>query len=131
MIGERVYIRQQPAALPWEPQCLILADQMLERFQQPDKYFKLYAMFGYSIQDYTRDIKDELIDLTYPYILIFLGTMQFGLFDWLKNYEAVSQLLKAINEVNSNSHVLITGLVPRPIDYPHLRKHCENFNSSY
>ena len=41
-------------------------------------------MFGYSIQDYTADVRDELIDLTYEYVIVFLGTMQLGLFDSLK-----------------------------------------------
>ena len=88
-------------------------------------------MFGYSVLDYARDIRDELIDLMYPYIVIFLGTMQFGLFDSIKNYQQVSELLNVINSINLNSHVLITGLIPRPIDYTYSRKRCENYNSLY
>ena len=131
VVGHKVLIRQQPAAPPRQPQVLILTDQMLERFPQPDKYFKLLSMFGYSIQDYTVDVRDELIDLTYEYVIVFLGTMQLGLFDSLKNYEAVSALVTAINRITPNSHVLVTGLVPRPMDYPHSRKRCENVNNSY
>ena len=104
---------------------------MLEKIPQPDKYFKLVSMFGYTIQNYTADVKDELIDLTYEYVVLFLGTMQLGLFDSLRNYEAVSALVTAINQIKPNSHVLVTGLVPRPLDYPHSCKRCESVNSSY
>ena len=131
VIGDRVLIRQQPAQPPRQPQILILTDQMLEKFLNEDKYFKCLAMFGYTLADYTRDVKDELIDLNFPYIIIFLGSMQLGLFESLAVYKQVSELLKAINQVNSNSHVLITGLVPQPMDYPKSRKTCENYNSSY
>ena len=85
VIGEKVLIRQQPAAPPPEPQILVLSDQMLERAPTQDKYMKVLSMFGYALLDYTHDINDELIDLTFPYIIIHLGTMQLGLFDPVKN----------------------------------------------
>ena len=88
-------------------------------------------MFWYTLQDYVRDIDDDLIELTFPYIIVFLGSMQLGLFDSITNYQHVAKLLQAINNKNSKSHVLISGLVPRPMDYPDSRKQCENFNSSY
>ena len=131
VIGDKVLIRQQPPYPPERPQILLLTDQMMEKLPQPDKYIKMFSMFGYSLQDYTRDITDELIELTYPYIIVFLGTMQLGLYDSVKNYQDVSALLKAINAVNDKSHVLISGLVPRPLDYPDSRKRCENYNGSY
>ena len=104
---------------------------MLEKFPQPDKYFKMVCMFGYTIQDFTRDIKDELIELTFPYVVLHLGTLQIGLFDSIKNYEAVSSFMHQVNEVSPNSYVLVSGLIPRPMDHPHPRKRCENYNSSY
>ena len=116
---------------PPEPQILLLTDQVLERMPQPDKYIKMLSMFGYSIKDYTRDIQDDLIDLTFPYIIVFLGTLQLGLFDSIRNYQEVEALLLAINAVNDKSHVVISGLVPRPMDYPDSRKRCENVNSSF
>ena len=129
VIGETVFVRQQPAQPPDRPQILILTDQMLEQFPQPDKYFKLCAMFGYTIRDYQCDIEDELIELTYPYIVIFLGSLQLGLFDSIKNYEQMASLMRVIHK-NPNSHVLVSGLVPRPLDFPQSRKRCENYNSS-
>ena len=131
VVGERVLIGQQPAQPPSQPQILILSDQMLEKFPRDDKYFKCMSMFGYTLRDYTRDVNDELINLTYPYIIIFLGTMQIGLFESLAVYKNVSELTEVIRQQNNKSHILFTGLVPRPMDYPKSRKLYENYNNSY
>ena len=104
---------------------------MLERFPQDDKYFKCHAMFGYTLRDYVRDTDDELIDLHFPYIAVFLGSLQLGRFEATKIYKDVNDLMKSIAQQNNRAQVLITGLVLRPTDYPKSRKYCENYNSSY
>ena len=76
VVGEKVLIRRQPAGPPQDPQVLILTDQMLDRFSRPDRYLHVLAMVGYSLKDYIRDVQDELINLQFPCICIFLGTLQ-------------------------------------------------------
>ena len=87
-------------------------------------------MTGYSMANYTSDIEMELIDLNYEYILIFLGTMQLGVFDARKNAREVYELVRAVNQFNKNSMITFTWLVPRPMDYPRSRCRSENFNRS-
>ena len=131
VVGDRVLIHQQPASPPAEPQIIVLSDQMLDNFPRNDKYVKCLAMFGYSLVDYTRDINDKLIDLSYPYIIIFLGTMQLGLFEASRLFRELSDLMQAITTVNNKSHVMVSGLVPRPMDYGKSRRVCERYNMSY
>ena len=88
-------------------------------------------MFGYTLQDFTRDVRDDLIDLNYPYIVIFSGTLQLGLFDAIKNYKACVELVVAITDINAYSHIVFSGLLPRPMDFAQSRKRCEQYNSSY
>ena len=104
---------------------------MLDKFPQPDRYIKLLAMFGYTFNDYARDVSDELIDLNYPYIIVHLGTLQIGLFEAVKNYEMVLKLGAEISAVNSCAHLVISGLLLRPMDYPQSRCRCEMYNTSF
>ena len=131
VVGNKVVIRQQPAAVPPQPQVLVLADQMLERFQHPDKYMNVIAMVGHTINDYVRDIKDELIEMNYPYIIIFLGTMQLGVFDVTKLQQEAAGLVEEIQKQSPSSMIIFSGLVPRPLDHPRLRKRCENYSQAY
>ena len=130
VVGTKVLLRQQPAAPPETPKILVLTDQMMDHFQRPDRYIKCLAMTGYAMDTYTVDIELGLIDLNYEYIVIFLGTMQLGVFEARKNAAEVFKLVKAINTVNPNSMITFTGLVPRPMDFPRSRCRSENFNRS-
>ena len=128
VVGQRVVIRQQAAGPPTSPQVLVLADQMLECTQRPDKYLHVLAMVNYSLTDYARDIEDELIDLNYPHIIIFLGTMQLGIFEAVKVQQEVKKLMMVINSASPNSLVMFTGLLPRPMDHLRSRSVCESYN---
>ena len=128
VMGERVYLRQQQAGPPPEQQVLVLSDQILTRFPTPDKYIKCLSMVGYDLKAYTSDLELELIDVNFPYIIIFLGTMQLGEFDAIKQKELIRNLVSAIRVFNENAHVVFSSLVPRPVDYPHSCKVSENFN---
>ena len=92
---------------------------------------KVHAMTGYALHNYTQDVRDGFLDLQFPYIIVMLGTMQIALFDAKKVHREVFDFLKALNERNKNSHVLFSGLVPRPIDYPRSRVRCENYSRAY
>ena len=81
IIGDKVWIRKQPNSPPPSPHILLLSDQMVEGFQIPDRYIHPNIMVGYSIKDFTNDIRDSAIDLNYPYILVFLGSLQLSAFD--------------------------------------------------
>ena len=127
-----MFLRQQPAALPPVPQVLVMSDQMLEDAQQGDKYLKVLAMVGYTSSNYTQDVRDGFVQvLQYPYIVVFLGTMQLGIFDSRQVQKQVFELMKAITEVNPCSHVVFSGLIPRPIDFHRSRMRCENYSRSY
>ena len=122
VVGNKVVIQQQLVAVPPRPQVVVLADQMLERFQRLDKYMNVVAMVGHSISDY---IQDELIDLNYPYIIIFLGTMQLEVFDSSNTHHEVRTLVEEIQKQASSSMIIFSGLVPHPLDPP---PHCENYS---
>ena len=131
VIGEKVLIRQQPPAPPPTPQILILSDQMLKSFVQPDKYINCIAMVGYSLRDYVKDIQDELIKLDYPYIVFFVGTMQLGTFDSRALHKDIADLMKVIMEQSPNSLVVMSGLVLRPLDYLQSKMRCLNYNRAF
>ena len=131
MVGERVLVRQQPASPPPTPQVLVLTDQMMEDWKSQDKYLKVFPMVGYTMLNYAQDIRDGFVELQYPYIVVFLGTMQFVKFDSRQVQKDAHQLMEAINDVNPYSHVVFSGLVPRPLDFPQSRVRCENYSRSY
>ena len=81
VVGQCVWIRQQPPGLPSNPEILLITDQMMEGFQVPDKYIVPTIRVGYSLQDYTNDIKDSALDLNFPYILVYIRTLQLRMFD--------------------------------------------------
>ena len=54
----------------------------------------------------------------FSYIVVFLGMMQIGLFDGLKNYQHMHKFMEAMVEVNPNAHVTFSSLVPRLTDHP-------------
>ena len=59
------------------------------------------------------------------------GTMQLGVFQQEKVYCEVGDLLGAINEVNPFSHVIFSGLILRPIDFPRSRSRCDSYSRAY
>ena len=131
VVGSRIMIRQQPAAPPPSPEVLLITDEVLTNFQQPDKYIKAYAMQGYTLQDYTNDIRYSMIEIKYPYIVVHLGTMQLGVFDPKKLNRVVTEFMKAINQISSNSLVVFSGLVPHPMDHPRSRANCLQYSQAY
>ena len=88
-------------------------------------------MTGYTLKDYMNDIKDQMIDVKYPYVLFFIGSMQLGLFDPKVITKQVSELVKVIHQFSKNTMVVFSGLVPRPMD--HFRSHlrCRNYSKLY
>ena len=131
VIGEKVLIWQQPAYPPSQPQILLLTDKCWKSSHNPTNTSRWFACLDTPYRISPGDIKDELIELTFSYVVLHLGTLQKGLFDSIKNYEAVSSFMHQVNEVSPNSYVLVSGLIPLPMDHPHSRKRCENYNSSY
>ena len=131
VIGERVLIRQQPALPPSSPQILVLTDQVMELWQNNDKYLKVIPMMGYTLKNYTQDIRDGFIELQFPYIIIYVGTMQVGLFDPKKVHREVFEVLKAINERNKMSHIVFCSLAPHPLDHVRSKKIYENYSLVY
>ena len=127
--GSRVLIRQQPAAPPTQPEILLLSDEMLSHMSINDKYFKCVIMYGYSFQNYVQDIQDQLIDVDIPYVLVFIGSLQLGIFHPDKVNEEVSVLMQEINAINNTSLVVFSGVVPRPLDHHRSRNCCINYNS--
>ena len=95
-----------------KPKILVLTDQMLELIQRPDKYLHVLAMTNYAIHDYIRDLQDELIDVEFPFIVIYLGTMQIGVFDSKALQKQVVDLMLIIHKRNPSAWVTFTGLVP-------------------
>ena len=130
VIGNKVLIRQQPAAPPRSPEILVLSDEMLSNFKNPDKYIKCLAMFGYTFSNYSQDIRDELIDVNFEYILFFLGTMQLGVFDPQKLMREITQVMHSIVAVNDKSLVIFCGVAPRPLDHHRSRARCVNYNKA-
>ena len=110
--GEQMLIQQQPAGPPQSPEILLLTDEMLSGFKSPDRYIKCMAMFGYSMHNYYQDITDDLIDVSYPYILIFLGTMQLGVFHPQDLDQQVHKLVQAIVGSSQNLLIIFCGVVP-------------------
>ena len=118
VLGDRVLIRQQPVSPPPVPQILVLSDQMLSEFQSPDRYIVCTVMSGYTLKDYANDIRDSALDLNYPYIIIYLGTMQLGIFKSAATAKDLKELIVAISNFSPKSMIVVSGLVPRPLDYP-------------
>ena len=77
------------------------------------------------------NIRDELIDLNFPYIVMFLGTMQMTAFDSREVHKQVKEIMLEITRASPNSMVLFAGLVPCPIDHPRSRVRCENYSRSF
>ena len=118
---------QQPVGLPVLPQILVLTDQMMDLCACPDKYLHVLAMVNYSMTDYTRDVEDELVDLNFPFIIVFLGTMQLGVYGTQKVQKEVTRLMRSIQKQISSALVTFTSLVPRLMDHLHSRSLCEKF----
>ena len=115
---------------PVSPQILLLSDQMLEQFVRPDKYIKCLAMKDYDWKQFARDIEDDLIDVDLPHCVVFLGAMQLGIYEPRAAHSDIGKLVQLMVERNPGINVVITGLVPRLVDYNHSRKRCEFMNSS-
>ena len=64
-IKEKILVRKQPDCPSPDPQVLVLSDQMLQAYPEPDKCIKCLAKAGYSIKDYTREIQEGGIELSY------------------------------------------------------------------
>ena len=78
VIGDRILLRQQPAAPPPEPEILLFTDQVLIQFQTLDKYIKCVAMIGYTIKDFANDIRESMFDIKYKYVVVHMETLQLG-----------------------------------------------------
>ena len=128
VVGSKILIRQQPAAPPKSPEILLLSDEIVANYPRPEKYVKCLAMFGYTMRNYLQDIKDDLIDLNFPYILIYIGTMQLGVFQHQILKQDVTQLVEEVVRVTPNSLIVFSGVVPRPVDHQQSRNRCISFN---
>ena len=131
VIGDKVLIRQQPASPPPQPQILVLTDQMCKKFHQDDRYIKVIAMVGYTLNDYINDIKDSMIQVVFPYVMVFMGSMQLGLFDPETLQSQVTELVRIIMQITPNTMVVFSGLVPHPLDHDCSAKRCKEYSQSY
>ena len=118
VMGDKVMITQDINMSQARPQILVLTDQMMERVLRPDKYMQVLAMVGYTMNDYLRDVQDELIDLSFPFVVIYIGTMQLGVFEPKVMFKESCYLVEAIRSVSPEAKVIITGPVPHPMDHP-------------
>ena len=130
VVGSKILIRQQPAAPPKNPEILVISDEVVANYPRPDKYVKCLAMFGYTMCNYLQDIKDNLIDLNFPYILIYIGTMQLGVFQHQILKHEVTQLVEEVTRVTPNSLIMFSGVVPRPVDHQRSWNKCISFNKA-
>ena len=130
VIGSRVLIRQQSAAPPLNPEILLLTDQM-KKFQAPDKYIKCISMVGYALKDDTNDIKDSMIDVKFPYVMVFLGSMQLGLYEHKRVQKDVMDFVSTMAQVTPNTMVIFSGLVPRPMDLERSAPRCGTYTRTY
>ena len=131
VVGDKVLLRQQPAAPPPEPEVLVLSDQMLAQFQNPDKYLRCHIMPGYTIKDYTNDIHDSMTEINFKYIIVFLGTMHVAMFQQKAVAKQITEFVKVVNEITPNTLIMFSGLVPRPLDHPESRMICHDYTRTY
>ena len=125
----RVQVREQYENPPAKPTVLVLLDEMMESFHPPDRYMQCYAMVGYDMIQYAADIREGMIDISsYSYIIVFLGNMSLDGFDSRRCHKEISDLVEAITAVNVECYILISGLVPRPVDWPRSRLKAQNYS---
>ena len=115
---------------PESPQILVLSDDMMAHFKRPDKYMKCFAMFGYDWNQYTRDVEEDLIDVDLPYCILYLDTMQLGVYNARKTHTEMGNLIQAIVKRNSHVTILVSGIIPRPVDHKVSQRPCESANTS-
>ena len=118
-------------APPSAPEVLVLSDEMMDRFQGPDKYMHCLAMMGYDMPQYAEEIAAGLINVKkYRFVIVFLGTMQIGRFEPNRNLDEMTQLMEAITGANTEVMILFSSLLPRPIDWPRSRNLTEGYSRS-
>ena len=131
VVGDKVMLRQQPAALPQSPEVLLLTDQTLQEFQSPDKYIKCISLMGYALPDFTNDIRDGMIDVNYKYVIVHLATLQIAQYSHAYVRKIVSDLVSIITEISPNTLIMMLGLVPRPLDHHRSKGLCASYSKSY
>ena len=74
----------------------------------------------------------SLIDVaSFPYILVFLGTMQLGQYDFKKTNQEVADFVDAVHQMSPRSLIIFSGLLPRPLDWPQARTRVQNYSRAY
>ena len=131
VVGDKVLLRQQPAAPLVQPEVLLLTDQTLEQFQSPDKYIKCLAMSGFAMEDFTNDIKDGMLDIDYKYIIIHLGTLQIAQYSHKYVQSIVTDIITVMSEISPNTLVMLLGLVLQPLDHHRSKNLCNSYTKSY
>ena len=117
---------------PPTPQVLVLSNEMFESFKAPDKYLSVYSMVGYDLLQYTLDIQEGLIDVSmFPYIIVFLSTMQLERLESRVVNKEITDFVETVASVNAAALVIISGLVPRPMDWPRSKLKTENLSRAY
>ena len=130
VIGDHVLIHQQLAAPPRAQEVLLLTDEIVSSMDPRDKYIKCISMFRYMFKNYAQDIRNELIDINFPYIVFHIGSMQLGQFEPRKLQMEVSELITEVMKINSKSHLVFSSLVPRPLDHLRSCNRCVSFNQA-
>ena len=131
VVGNKVSVSQAVTHPPEQPQILLLSNQMLSKFQRPDHYFYCWSMTGYTLRNYINDIQDQLIDMDLDRIMVFLGTMQLGIFNAQLVKKEIYDFLSTIWEFNPQASVTCTGLLPRPVDLQRSYHKCTEYNKLY
>ena len=130
MMGDTVMVKQ-PKKVAQEQQIIVLSDQMLFNFVNNDKYIKCVSMPGYALRDFTNDITDQSVDLNFVHVILFLGTLQLGVFEPKNILRHVGEFVKAVLHINPCINIVLSGLVPRPLDHPHSKSRCHSYSKTY
>ena len=130
VLGEADVLQSNNRKQPSKLEIMVLSDQMMKEFRSLDKYMVCHAMRGYDWNNFRMDIEDDLIDVSTPHVIIFLGTMQLSIFEAQRVHNEIRKLLEAFYHKKTNINILISGLVPRPMDYQQSCKKCESVNMS-
>ena len=128
VIGDKVLIRQQLGTPQSALQILLLSDQMMQEFQSPDKYINCTLMMGYTIHNFMQDIIDGLIEVNYEYVILYMGTLQLARFEAKQLHQDVEDFAQAVHHRSPNTHLVLSGMVPCPVDFPRSDVRCSNFN---
>ena len=87
-------------------------------------------MIGYDVASFARDIEDGLIEVSFPYIIVCVGSLNVKSYQVDVLHASMKRLVEAVNTVSENSLVIFSGVIPRPLEYQEMRKIDQNLDGS-